>query len=741
VSFANPIPWWALAAVVVSAAAVAWLAYSRWRLPLHRRVILSTLRFVTLLALVLFLLRPVSNAPDEAGRHVVVPILVDTSRSMSIEDGPRAADGRGARRIDRARQVIVERLLPSLEQRFTVEVLSFGERLAAADPRQLSSSARESNLEGALNAVRDRYRGRPVAGIVLLSDGGDTSSGAERAAALAPPVFAIGVGAAAAGRDREVLSVTAAEQTLDEARVDLEVSAVSHGLGTTPIELRLLENGRPIDVRRSVPAADGTPVREVFQVTPARGAPAVYTVETPTVPGELVPENNARSVLVQAPTRPRRVLLVEGAPGFEHSFLRRAWTSDPGLEIDAVVRKGRDDRGSDTFYVRAARSRSDSLAAGYPATRDALFAYDALVLANVEGHQFTRAQLESARAFVGRRGGGLLVLGARSFLTRGLVDTPLEEVLPLDLSDQGGVVAAAAPRGANRVSLTTAGETHPVMQLATGSDETRRRWAALPALASITAIGGPRPGASVLAVSGGPGGGPRPLVAVQRFGEGRAMVFAGEASWRWRMMLPAADRSFDTFWKQAVRWIGSSATEPVHIVVPQGPAPGVAAPLRVLVRNAAFEPQPGATVDVRVTAPDGRSESVAAVAESGADAAGRFVAEYRPPAAGVYRIGVDARSGATALGAATASMLVGGADLEMTDPRVNRQSLERVASASGGRVIGEDQAAALGDMLKGLVPAAQLSVRRDLWHNGWSFAAILALLGAEWVSRRRWGMR
>jgi uncharacterized membrane protein len=734
VSFANPIPWWALAAIVLSAAAVAWFAYSRRRLDPKRRFMLSALRFVTLLALVVFLLRPVTSNPDDGGSGVVVPVLVDTSRSMSIEDAG------GARRIDRARQLIVERLLPSLSSRFTIEVLSFGETVAAADPKQLSSSARQSDLEGALTAVRTRYQGRPVAGIVLVSDGGDTSNRAERAAAESPPIFAIGIGAPVAGKDREVLSVAAADRTLDDSRVDLEVSAVSHGLGTTPIELRLFENGRPVDVRRATPVGDGTPVREVFQVTPARGAPAVYTVETPAAPGELVPENNARSVLVQAPTRSRRVLLVEGAPGFEHSFLRRAWGSDSGLEIDAVVKKGRDDQGSDTYYVQAARSRSDNLTAGYPPTREALFVYDALVLANVEGHQFTRAQLEAARAFVGQRGGGLLVLGTRSFLSRGLVDTPLEEVLPLDLSDQGGVVSAAASPGPNRVSLTTAGEAHPVMQLAPAFDETRRRWDALPALASVATIGGPRPGASVLAVSGGPGGTPRPLVAVQRFGEGRAMIFAGEASWRWRMMMPAADRSFETFWRQALRWLASSATDPVHITVPQGP-PGIAAPLRIVVRNAAFEPQAGATLTVRVTTPDGRSESVSPVPETGADAAGRFVAEYRPAVAGVYRITADAKSGTGVLGSASASMLVGGADLEMTDPRLNRQALERVALASGGRLVDEDQLGTLGDMLKGLVPAAELSVRRDLWHNVWSFAAILALLAAEWVLRRRWGWR
>ena len=44
-------------------------------------------------------------------------------------------------------------------------------------------------------------------------------------------------------------------------------------------------------------------------------------------------------------------------------------------------------------------------------------------------------------------------------------------------------------------------------------------------------------------------------------------------------------------------------------------------------------------------------------------------------------------------------------------------------------------------MLKAGVPAAALAVRRDLWHTGWSFAAILVLLGAEWMLRRTWGLR
>ena len=105
--------------------------------------------------------------------------------------------------------------------------------------------------------------------------------------------------------------------------------------------------------------------------------------------------------------RKRRVLLVEGAPGFEHSFMTRALSADPGLEIDSVVRKGKNGEGQDTFFVQAGGGRSPNLTFGFPATREQLFVYDAIVIANVEGDFFSRAQLKLAADFVAERGGAI----------------------------------------------------------------------------------------------------------------------------------------------------------------------------------------------------------------------------------------------------------------------------------------------------------------------------------------------
>jgi uncharacterized membrane protein len=736
VAFANPLPWWVLALVVSAAAALAWQTYRHMAAPRARRGALTILRLTTLLAIVLFLMRPVSHTIDASGRDAVVAILVDTSRSMAIQDSGQS------RRIDRARQILTERLLPQLGPRFHVEVLGFGEGLEARSADQLTATARRSDLQGAFGALRERYRGQVMAGVVLLSDGGDTSDAGEHAAAEAGvPVYPIGIGARTVPGDREVLSVTAAEAVLDDSRLELGVTAIAHGAGTGPIELRLLENGRPIQVAQLVQAAPDTPVHHVFRASPQRGTATVYTVEIPASSADPVPENNTRSVLVQGPSRPRRILLIEGAPGFEHSFLKRALDGDQGLEVDAVVRKGKDERGANTFYVQAARSRSDALLSGYPQTAETLSAYDAIVLANVEGAMLGTAQLEATRAFVSRRGGGLLVLGASSFGRQGLIGTAVEDALPLQLNGREGNALPAAPSGGvNRVSLTADGAAHPIMQIAEDTDATRKRWQAVPPVATVAPTGGPRPGASVLAVADSAGGTARALVAVQRYGLGRALAFTGEASWRWRMHLPSTDRTYETFWRQAVRWLALPAGDPIQLTLPAGSTPGDTVPVRVAVRTAGFEPVTDAAVDVRVSAPDGRMEQLRAAPAQDASA-GLAETTFRPTESGVYRVTAEARRGATVLGSATASMLIGGADFEMTDARLNTQLLQRIALASGGRLITDDDVTALADSLRAGLPAAVLAASRDLWNTAWSFAAIVALLSAEWVLRRRWGLR
>jgi len=744
--FAHSLPWWL---AVLLAAAIAAVAYGEYRRPLspltpRQRGGLVALRVLALTILVLCLFRPIAILPPTGTRDAIVPVLVDASRSMRLDD----ADGQT--RVARANALLKNELGVALSSRFATELYTVGEALAPAKVDGLTADARRTDLAGALTAVRERYRGQRVAGIILLSDGGDTGSGrsggpgGSGGEAGGPPVFAVGIGSPDGPRDREVLGISTGDPRLDHASVDLHVTAMSTGFGRQPFTLRVLGNGQLLDTRRIVPPADGSPIDELFTVSPDPLNPTVYTADIPRDESETVAENNARSVLVSPAGRKRRLLILEGAPGHEHSFVTRAWTADPGLEVDSVTRKGKNGDGQDTFFVQAGAGRSAALTGGFPAKREQLYAYDALVIANIEADFFSRAQLAMAADFVAERGGGLLVLGGRTFAQRGLSGTPLEEVLPVELNDRrGGLVRTSRDTGAmaahNKLTVTAEGETHPVMRIGGTPDETRKMWSALPALAASATLGGPRPGATVLALTTAPGGGLIPVVAVQRYGQGRSMVFAGEASWRWKMMVASSDRTYEFFWRQAARWLSSPAPDPVAISLPDAPEPGDTISVDVEARDAGFAPVADATVDATVTQPGGASQAVKL--RHADPASGRYTAALAPDQPGLYRIHAEARRGTTSLGAADRWMYVGGADREFADPRLNEGFLRRIARNSGGRYVRAAEAARVPAWLEATVPQNAAPERRDLWHEPWAFALVVVLLSAEWILRRRWGLR
>jgi hypothetical protein len=67
--------------------------------------------------------------------------------------------------------------------------------------------------------------------------------------------------------------------------------------------------------------------------------------------------------------------------------------------------------------------------------------------------------------------------------------------------------------------------------------------------------------------------------------------------------------------------------------------------------------------------------------------------------------------------------------------------MRRLARASGGRYARAGDAGQLASWLESAAPAAGQHERRDLWHEPWVFVLLVVLLAAEWVLRRRWGLR
>ena len=95
----------------------------------------------------------------------------------------------------------------------------------------MAADARRSDLSGALAALADRYPRPRLAGVVVVSDGGDTADRRQqhrparrarcsRSASAAPDRV----------EDREVINLTAGEPLLSDSSVDLSVGGDEPGL-------------------------------------------------------------------------------------------------------------------------------------------------------------------------------------------------------------------------------------------------------------------------------------------------------------------------------------------------------------------------------------------------------------------------------------------------------------------------------------------------------------------------------
>src|SRR4051812_49793829 len=123
-TFANPLPAWAIAAVLIAAFAVAWLAYHRVPIARPRRYALSALRLITLIWIAICLMRPMVRVTDGERHDAAVAVPVGGSRRMGV-----AGAGGSRRGLDQARPPLNHRPLPPLSSPVPTHALPFGDQL------------------------------------------------------------------------------------------------------------------------------------------------------------------------------------------------------------------------------------------------------------------------------------------------------------------------------------------------------------------------------------------------------------------------------------------------------------------------------------------------------------------------------------------------------------------------------------------------------------------------------------
>jgi uncharacterized membrane protein len=725
--------------VVAAGAAIALLALFTYRgvsatdRP-RDRVVLVGLRLAALAVLLFCLFRPALILKAAVPQQNFLGVLVDDSRSMAIAD----LDGQ-------ARSAFIQqqltgpnaRLLDALSQRFVVRFFSFASssgRVASASDLKFGGTS--TRLAPALDRARDELSGLPLAGLVMVSDGADTSDAAidETLASLKArsiPVFTVGVGQERFAHDVQVTRVETPRTVLKGTALVVDVVLSQTGYPGQTVPLSVEDDGRIVSTQEVTLPPDGESATVKVRFTANEAGARTFKFKVPTQAAEQVTQNNARDALIQVNDRAEKVLYYEGEPRFEYKFLRMGVSGDTNLQVVSM------DRTAENKYYRQSLTNPYELIGGFPKTREELFQYRGLILGSVEAASFSPEQLRMIADFVNKRGGGLLMLGGRrSFAEGGWGGTPVGEVLPVVIENANTKYFSEL-----QARPTRAGATFPVTQIAGDEKASGAKWNDMPAVTTVNAIRLAKPGATVLLTGLDNRKQDQIVLAYQRYGRGKAIALPIQDSWLWKMDAKVAvtDTTHAMFWRRLIRWLVDGVPEQVNVsTTADRVEPGEAVKLSAEVLDAAYVEVNDSRVVARVTSPSGKTAEVPVEWTVTKD--GEYRATFTPEESGIYDIKVAAARDQKELGVADMHIRVSAGDAEYFDAGMRAPLLKRIAEDTGGRFFTPATAASLPEAISYSGRGVTVVEERELWDMPALFLALVGLIAAEWGYRRMRGL-
>lgn len=752
--------WVPLGAIVtIGAVAIAWAvrSYRRTTSPLPRRAkaLLLALRILVLLLLAIWALGPALEYRRTEDVRGLLLAAVDVSASMQRRDMPPkytytrlAKNDVPISRLAAVTQALADQhqALAEISKQSDIELFAFD---AAPKPaRQIRPDRDEplplpdkatglaTALGDALAAAFDPYAaaGRDISAIVLLSDGCNNTSDViapDKFAALMGSrgvgLYTVGVGSDIAGGSTRILTVkTLAAADEVEAFNSLPITAIIEATGLKDRRIEVVCRFGQKVVDTSVIAMDADRVSRTVRFVHVPLTSGFHRLSVSAKPvGTTVPGlggQTSADKLVHVVDRELRLLYLEGKFRYEAKYITQAIITGRRFGVDRRVLLSPLQAGNP---------------AALPQQLQQWLAYHAIILGDVSASDFTQKQLEIMRDLVAKYGKGLCMIGGtRSFGRGGWADTPIADVLGLDLSQSKAQIDQKL-----KIVPTTEGLASQIMRIGGPGQDTAAAWAKLPALPGANQLSGLKPGAVALAKTAAG----QPMIVAQQYGKGRSLAIAFDTTWRWVLTPKDTADMQRRFWRQVALYLTAPKGN-IWVVTDRTTYDlrRLASGAEVIAVSAGIEdtqgrPMTDAPVTVTLTGPDKKPQPLQ-LRRAGIMRTGQAPTPKDP---GVYTLKITGKVNRKVL-TAEHKFEVLRHDLEKKQVLANLDLLKQMARAGNGKYV---PLAQVRNLLNELRIATRPKTREVIHHEDltarfrWPIvAAIIIILCAEWSLRKRKGL-
>jgi len=741
------------------------------------------LKLSAIFILVLCLLEPINSGRRARPGANLFVIMADNSGGMNILDS-----GMSKSRGEILRTALDPnntKWLGTLAENFQIRQYIFDSRIRrTTDFSELVFDGKASSVGTALRTIADRYSNKPLAGILLLSDGCATDDIVNQSYDVTniPPVYPVAIGGSRPQKDISISNIAVNQSSFEDAPVAIQADIETSGYAGKAISVDLTdETGRLVERQTQSIGRNENKRIFKFNLRPEEHGLLFYNLDAkekfedeppiqPDTTGEATMVNNKCTLVVDRGGGPYRILYVTGRPNWEYKFLRRAISEDEQVQLVALLRLarrepkfnwiGRRGETSNPLYrgfenvdkeqteqydqpvlIRLNTRDGEELRDGFPTTEQELYSYHAIILDDVEAEFFSAAQMDLLRRFVSERGGGFLMLGGKESFRQGNFNrTAIGQVLPVYLDRLPDEPAT----GQLRFDLTREGWLQPWARLRENETNEKQRISEMPSFRVLNRLPSVKPGASVAAIIDNDRGQQFPALIVQRFGNGRTGALTIGDLWRWGLRESQMHEDMNKFWRQVLRWLIANVPERISIrAIKKQDHINQPVSLQVRVRDEDFEPMDNVSVVIEIRDP--QDQTIKLTAEPVFDETGVFEATYIPRHNGGYLARAYVTDSENSeIGNTQTGWITDLDAIEFSSIKVNRPLLENIAQRTDGRIIELDELDQFARSLPSRsAPVTEIWIR-PLWDLRWIslsiFLVILLCLTGEWTLRRWRGM-
>lgn len=668
------------------------------------------LRLCVILLLAALLLNPYSirETPDPDGYQIA--LLADVSESMKTRDAEAST------RLERMDTLLdTESGLLSKEPFKRYQFVDDVSPLATPPAAQPGTTA----IGDALNRILTEHlpRKRPLGGVLMLSDG--ISLRGEPVTEVAKsfrqngiPVSVIGIGNRKAQSDQSIRFAQVPGKAAVNEPLALTVHLDSEGSIPSGSTVEFYAGDTLLETR-NVESPDAIRFSHTPELTGVVNFRARLIQPTP----DSNPANDAAYAVVEViPPDSFKVLFLSNRLGYTYRFLSMQLRDSEQFQLDAIIRTG-----ENRFFTTLAESGDESMPKGFPEDNKQLLENRVLIVDTRVLPELSEAMQAGLRDYLLNRAGGILFLGPPTAAPADLQKLlPVRDAefavpdrnLPLELLPEP--VFADASEGVLFMQPSVylpAGQ--PVIFNLSGS------------LGARTAVETQR--------------GALPVLSIQAYGAGRVAYLGTESSWRWQMASDRGGEQNRIFWQYLLGWLGTGGKPRIETPIQATQqAVGQPAALDIRVRGNDFRPTSKAEVTAHIQQADGSERRVTLIPDP--FETGRYTGIYQPPLAGEYRIDYRVALPDGDPISRQAYFLGTRQGLENEDTRFREIPLQDIARITGGRYVHEDDAA---DVLPMTLASGLPQLRENIYwtHDGIFLIVLLGCAAAEWLIRRRAGLR